>query len=57
MATRTTLKIIRSDNNEDDDRSVNVEYAAGDNSDGDLLESPFQKKKKQRKLQRKCGLE
>lgn len=42
-----------SDNNEEDDRSVNVEYAAGDNSDesdGDLLESPFQKKKKQRKV-------
>lgn len=42
-----------SDNNEEDDRSVNVENAAGDNSDesdGDLLESPFQKKKKQRKV-------
>ena len=42
-----------SDNNEDDDRSVNVDYAASDNSDesdGDLLESPFQKKKKQRKV-------
>lgn len=42
-----------SDNNEEDDRSVNVEYAAGDNSDesdGDLLESLFQKKKRQRKV-------
>ena len=32
---------------------VNVDYAAGDNSgesDRDLLESPFQKKKKQRKV-------
>ena len=42
-----------SDNHEEDDRSVNVEYAAGDNSDEsdeDLLESPFQKKEKQRKV-------
>ena len=50
---KNIANIQESDNNEDDDRSVNVDYAAVDNSDEsdrDLLESPFQKKKKQRKV-------